>query len=400
MTILRKKADRAKETPPPRYLYQKKPRFLAQVADSLKDAAVGELKSLGAGDISPSFRGIYFTAGAETLYRVNYMSRLISRVLAPLVRFDCHNTDSLYKSARQVGWTEFFDGESSFDVFAGTAESRVANGKVAALRVKDAIVDHFLENAGVRPKAVPVNPDVDIHLYIVKNVATLFLDVSGGALHRRGYREGSVSSSLGETAAAGIIRMTGWNGRVALYDPMCGSGTLLCEALMYYCRIPAGIFRKRFGFEHLPDFEPEKWKRVKAEADGGIRALPQGLIGGSDISEKALRAARTNLMGLHYGGYVDVRNSDFRDLPDLKNRVIVTHPPYGPPAGKEKAGKEADTDSIYRDLGRFLKKKCSRSDAYIYFRDPSCIGKVGLKPAWKKPLQSGGVDGRLVKYRL
>lgn len=395
MTILRKKADRAKHLPPVKYLYQKKYRFFAQVADSLKDAAIQELKYLGGVDISPSFRGIYFTAPKETLYGITYMSRLISRVLAPIVSFDCYNTDTLYKHARQFQWDDFFDEGHTFAVFANVSESRINHSKFAALRVKDGIVDYFLENAGKRPKVAPIDPDITINLHIGKNIATISVDVSGGALHRRGYREASVSAPIQETAAAGIIRMTGWNGKVPLYDPMCGSGTLLCEALMHYCRIPAGVLRERFGFEHLPDFSQSAWRRVKESANGRIREIPEGMISGSDMVDGAVSASRTNLMGLHYGIRVPVKKADFRDLPGLKNQVIVTNPPYG-----IRMGKDMDMPTFYKELGDFLKQKCTGSTAYIYFGDPGHIRNIGLKPAWKKPLKSGGLDGRLVKYEL
>lgn len=395
MTILRKKADRAKQPFPLKYLYQKKYRFFAQVSDSLKDAAIQELKYLGAVDISPSFRGIYFTTAKEGLYRITYASRLISRVLAPLVVFDCFNTDTLYKHARQFQWDDFFDEDHTFAVFSNIVDSRITHSKFAALRMKDGIVDYFLAHKGKRPNVSPIDPDIGINLHIHKNIATVSMDVSGGALHRRGYREESVSAPMQETAAAGIIRMTGWNGKVPLVDPLCGSGTLLCEALMHYCRIPAGIFRKNFGFEHLPDFSPKTWSQVKEIADGNIREIPRGLISGSDIAGVAVNAARTNLMGLHYGSRVKIIQSDFRDLPGLNNHVIVTNPPYG-----IRMGKDMDMPSFYKDLGDFLKQKCTGSTAYIYLGDPVYIGKIGLKPAWKKPLQSGGLDGRLVKYEL
>lgn len=395
MVILRKKGDKSRNPEPPKYLYQKKLRFYAQVSETLKDAAVGELQSLGGTDIMPSFRGIWFTAEKEALYRINYSSRLISRVLAPLAAFDCYNTDVLYKEARQIRWDDFFDEDMTFAVFANVSDSRINHSKFAALRIKDGIVDSFLEHTGRRPNVAPINPDVEVNLHIRKNVAELNIDVSGGALHRRGYREETVSAPMQETVAAGIIRMTGWNGKVPLYDPMCGSGTLLCEALMHYCRIPAGIFRKNFGFEHLPDFDPAIWEQVKKEADSKIREIRSGLIGGSDRAEEAVRAAMTNISGIHHGNRVEIRQSDFRDLPGIRDAVIVTNPPYG-----IRMGKDEDMDALYRALGDFLKQKCTGSTAYIYFGDPVFIKSIGLKPAWKKPLKSGGLDGRLVKYQL
>jgi putative N6-adenine-specific DNA methylase len=198
-----------------------------------------------------------------------------------------------------------------------------------------------------------------------------------------------------ETVAAAIIRFSQWDGSVPLYDPLCGSGTLLCEALMAYSHIPAGVFRNRFGFESLPDFDSAVWKQEKKEADGHIRELPQGLVAGSDVSAEAVSAARTNLMGLHFGNNVSVERIDFRESPAIEGQVIVANPPYG-----IRMGGDEDLDPFYKALGDFLKQKCKGSTAYIYFGERKYIKKIGLKASWKKPITAGGLDGRLVKYEM
>jgi putative N6-adenine-specific DNA methylase len=198
-----------------------------------------------------------------------------------------------------------------------------------------------------------------------------------------------------ETVAAAIIRFSEWNGSVPLYDPLCGSGTLLCEALMRYSNIPAGVFRNRFGFESLPDFDSAVWKQVKKEADGQIRELPKGLIAGSDVSAEAVSAARTNLMGLHYGNNVSVERADFRKLPALEGHVIVANPPYG-----IRMGGDENLEMFYKNLGDFLKQKCKGSTAFVYFGERVYIKKIGLKASWKKLIKTGGLDGRLVKYEI
>jgi putative N6-adenine-specific DNA methylase len=198
-----------------------------------------------------------------------------------------------------------------------------------------------------------------------------------------------------ETVAAAIVRFSEWDGSVPLYDPMCGSGTLLIEALMRYSNIPAGVFRKHFGFEGLPDFDGSVWQQVKQTADANLRELPKGLIAGSDVSAEAVRATRINLMGLHYGNNVSISKTDFRNLPALENHVIVTNPPYG-----IRMGDDSDLEAYYRDLGDFLKQKCKGSAAFVYFGERKYIKNIGLKTSWKKPLKAGGLDGRLVKYDI
>ncbi|MBW1820767.1 MAG: class I SAM-dependent RNA methyltransferase [Deltaproteobacteria bacterium] len=377
------------------YKYQRDSRYFVKIAEGVKEAGVEELAELGAEDIVPEFRGIHFRADKSTLYRINYLTRLASRSLAPLTSFNCYDTDTLYKKVKQIQWEDFFAKGSTFAVMGTVSDSNISHSKYASLRLKDAVADYFKEKTGKRPDVSIRNPDILLNLHIRHNKAEISLDTSGGALHRRGYREETVSAPMQETVAAAIIRFAEFNGSVPLYDPMCGSGTLLCEALMRYCNIPSGIFRNKFGFECLPDFDGSIWEQVKKKADASIRELPQGLIAGSDLSEEAVDAARINIMGLNYGKNVRVERADFRDLPAIEERVIVANPPYG-----IRMGRDEDLESFYKDLGDFLKQKCKGSTAYIYFGERMYIKNMGLKASWKKPIKAGRLDGRLVKYEM
>jgi putative N6-adenine-specific DNA methylase len=195
--------------------------------------------------------------------------------------------------------------------------------------------------------------------------------------------------------AAAIIKYCDWNGKRPLIDIMCGSGTLLSEALMHYCRIPAGYLRKNFGFEVLPDFEKKTWLQVKKEADKKIRDLPEGLIMGNDISKEAVETAKINTGFFPQAQNIRFSVSPFQKIKNLENTVIISNPPYG-----LRLGAQSNMDNLMKELGDFLKKQCTGAIAYIYFGNRELIKKVGLKPSWKKPLISGGLDGRLVKYTL
>ena len=377
------------------YQYQQDCRYFAQIADGLKDAGAQELAELGAENVQPEFSGIYFKANKSTLYRINYLTRLLSRCLAPLVSYACPDTDTLYRKAKQLKWEDFFAKGNTFAVSGNVSDSAISHSKYAALRLKDAIADYFKEKTGQRPDVSVRDPDILLNLHIRNDKAVISLDTSGGALHRRGYREETVSAPMQETVAAAIIRFSEWDGAVPLYDPLCGSGTLLCEALMQYSHVPAGIFRQRFGFESLPDFENAVWHQVKKEADEQIRELPKKLLAGSDVSLEAVRTARTNLMGLHYGNRVTIERVDFQKLPAFKEHVIVTNPPYG-----IRMRGDQNLELFYKDFGDFLKQKCKGSTAFVYFGDRKYIKRIGLKASWKKPIKAGGLDGRLVKYEM
>lgn len=378
-----------------KYIYQKESLYFAQIAEGINDIAMKEFKRLGAYDLKPIFRGIWFKASKKNFYRINYFSRLASRILAPLVSFECHDKDDLYKAAKKIKWEEFLTPKKTFSIAANVSESEITHSNFAGLRVKDAIADYFREMTGRRPDVDAKNPYIIINLHLHKNMANIAIDASGGPLHKRGYREESISAPMQETVAASIIELSEWDGAVPLYDPMCGSGTLLSEALMKYCRIPSQVFRTGFGFERLPDFNASLWDQVINESRDNFRKLGKGMISGSDISENSVNAAKTNTMGLHFGSEITIEQKDFQDINSLENTVIVANPPYGIRMGKDK-----DLNRFYKNFGLFLKNRCRKSTAFVYFGEPGYIKNFPLEPAWKRPLRMGGLPGKLVKYEM
>ena len=394
-SILQKGKGKARKQAKFEYLYEKESRYFAQVAESVKDIAINEIRELGGYGLKSVFRGIWFKSSKKDFYRITYFSRLLSRVLAPLVSFECHDKDDLYKAAKAIRWEEFLTLKQTFSITANVSESEITHSNFAGLRVKDAIADYFRDRSNKRPNVDGKNPFIIINVHLHRNMATISIDASHGPLHKRGYREESVLAPMQETIAAAIIHLSEWDGQQKLYDPMCGSGTLLCEALMKHCRIPAQIFRNTFGFERLPDFNPELWEKVKNEFQENFKPLDKGLIAGSDVAQFSVTAARTNIMGLHFGSEIIIGLKDFQDIESLEDTVIVANPPYG-----IRMGKEDNLNLFYKKLGEFLKTRCKKSTAFIYFGEPKYIKKVPLAPAWKRPLKIGGLDGKLVKYEL
>jgi len=377
------------------FVYQKNNNYFAQVPENVEELAASELADLGAEQINPVFRGLYFVADQAALYRIVYQTRLCTRVLAPLLHFDCHSTKYLYKTAMSLPWVDLFRLDQTFVIVANVSDSKITHSQYAALCLKDAIVDQFQQKFGSRPNVDKLNPDLIFNLHIHRNTAVISLDLSGGSLHRRGYRQETVEAPMQESLAAAIVAFSGWDGSRKLLDPLCGSGTLLCEALMRQCRIPASYLRADFGFVHLPDFDATAWNRVKSEADGAILA-PDGVnISGSDASKTAIRAARSNLRNLPHGDRVELKTIRFQDLEPVADAVIIANPPYG-----IRLGAREEAAALVQELGSFLKHKCTGSTACIYFGDRELLKRIGLRPAWKKPLRNGGLDGVLAKYEM
>jgi putative N6-adenine-specific DNA methylase len=375
------------------YEYQQSNRYFAQVADDIKDIAEAELIDLGAIETSHSYRGIYFNAGPEALYRINLHSRLINRVLAPLKTFNCHSDNYLYQVAQQIQWEDFLNPEQTLAVFASVTQSNINHSKFAALRLKDAIVDYFRERDGKRPSIDTRTPDLWLNVYIEKNVATISVDTSGGSLHRRGYRMESTQAPMSETLAASIIRYAEWNGQTPLYDPFCGSGTLLCEAYLAATKTPSAYRRAKFGFERLPDFNAVLWAKVKKNALNKIQAVSKNLIQGSDIDLKVVATAQKNSAVIDPANLIKIIQKDIFAIEKLDNTTIVCNPPYGIRMNQKK-----DLSDFYKNVGDFLKQRCINSTAFIYFGDRKYIKNIGLKSSKKWILSNGGLDGRLVKY--
>ncbi len=372
--------------------YQKSGRYFAQVPGQSEEICETELIELGASNTQRVYRGVYFDADAQTLYKINYTSRLISRVLAPLIHYPCYGTDDLSKIAKKVEWEKFFNVDQTFAITSSVSNSKIKNSLYAAQCLKDGIADHFRSKFGKRPSVDVSTPDVRFHLFIEREKAVVSLDASGESLHKRGYRLKAGAAPIQETVAAAIIKLSGWNGENPLRDLMCGSGTILCEALMHYCRVPAQYLRTNFGFMHMPDFDQQLWQKVKSEADALIRPLPKGLISGSDKAPDAIELSKENLSRLPFHESVELKCTSFQRSGKFENGTIITNPPYG-----IRLGKSEETKKLYKEFGDYLKSNCNGTSAFIYTGDPALRKSIGLRTSQRIPLVNGKLNGVLLR---
>lgn len=361
----------------------KKFKIVVKTFAGLEPVLARELHALGAESVVPERRAVTFVGDTSMLYKANFLLRSALKVLKPIAQFRVNHKDDLYSQAKKIPWTEYLTLGKTFSIDSTVQSELFANSMYVSLKVKDAIADYFRESVGKRPSVNPEDPDIRIHVYLMGDYCEISLDSSGESLHKRGYRIGQGEAPVNEVLAAGMILLSGWNGDSDFMDPMCGSGTLLIEAAMIAKGIPAGIYRKSFGFERWLDFDEQLFSNIyNAEYDRECSAR----IFGSDISIQSCAIARANIKNAGLSKVIEVDTNDFLELaPPFESGIIVTNPPYG-----ERLITRSIAD-LYKSVGDVLKQKYAGYTAWIISSSEEGFKNIGLKPARKIELFNGAL---------
>lgn len=364
----------------------------------LEPLLVEELQEFNIGKITKGFRGAYVdNCSHEAIYRINYCSRLASRVLLPLKQFRCRDARSLYQAAHSIDWKQYLHNNKSFAIDANVQHRNLRNSLFAAQVVKDAICDQFRERTGNRPSVDVKNPDIQLNLFIQQDHATLSFDTSGIPLHKRGYRQESVEAPLRESLAAALLRLAQYRGSEVFCDPCCGSGTLLIEAALIATQTPPGFFRKKWGFMNLSRFSSDLWLKIKNEEDSKKIPLQKGRIFGLDINKNAIHVCKVNLRAVGFHHDIEVAQEDFRlFIPKIKPNFVMTNPPHG-----LRLGEVEPLRSLYRELGNFCKNNIEKPGrAFIFTGSLELSKEVGLAAKNRHVVDNAGIDSRLLEYDI
>ena len=365
--------------------------LIAKTFQGLEEVLAQELIELGANDVQIGRRMVSFSGNQEMMYRANFCLRTAVRILKPISHFRARNADEVYKAVKEIEWKDILDLDTSFVVDTTVYSTEFRNSKFVAYKVKDAIVDYFMEREGKRPNISVANPDLRLNIHIAEDNCTLSLDSSGESLHLRGYRTATVEAPINEVLAAALIKMSGWKFDCDLIDPFCGSGTILVEAALMARNIYPGVFRQKFGFENWKDFNPELLSSI-FEDDSNERTFEHRIVG-SDINLRAVEAALANAKAASVGDLITVEQREIRDFkkPEMP-AVLITNPPYGERLRPE------DLSDIYRTLGEKLKREFQGGEAWIISSREELFDSMRLRPSFKVPLQNGSLDCELRKY--
>jgi putative N6-adenine-specific DNA methylase len=374
-----------------------KSRYFATCARGLEGILADELRALNALDVEPGRGGTAFAGDKALLYQANLWLHTAVRVLVPILEATVTSPDELYDAVRSLDWSGYLTPDHTLAVDCNVRDSRLTHSKFAALRVKDAICDQFVDRVGRRPSVDVERPMVGLNLHVYRDRAVLSLDSSGDSLHKRGYRPVLTKAPLNEALAAALVLATGWKGDVPFADPLCGSGTLPIEAAWIALRRPPGLTRRHFGFQGWMDYDVRLWTTLRDEARRGVRHnLPVPVIG-SDVRGDAVAFSINNARAAGIGHLLrfDKRNvRDFRP-PEGPPGVIVCNPPYG-----ERLGEERDLRGLYKTLGDVFSGHFQGWTAFVFTGNPRLADAIGLKPTEEIPLYNGKIPCRLLKFLL
>ena len=385
------------------------PAFLcnAVLPPGLEEAGAAELAELGATEVQPLRRAVRCRTDLATYYRLHLRARLPFRLLRQLAAFPCRGRDDLYDGVqRATDWNHWLPPELSFRVDASGSLPGLNHSHYNALQVKNALVDWQRSRWGQRSTVDLNDPDLALHLHLSAGrpgqtpQASLSLDGSGDSLHRRGYRAAMGLAPLKENLAAGLIRLTGWDGSVPLADPLCGSGTLLIEAACMALGRQPGLER-RFALERWPDFDGRLWMQEVEAASALERqqladGRPLAPVLGNEADPLVLAQTRANAEAAGVAPWLQLQAGDCRDFqPPPGPGVLVCNPPYG-----ERIGERDELEQLYADLGAMVKERCGGWDLWLLSGNPELTGALRMKASRRIPVSNGGIDCRWLHYAI
>lgn len=369
--------------------------MLAKTFFGFEDILANELRNLGAQNVQKGVRSVSFEGDKGFMYKANISLRTALKILKPIASFKIRNENDYYRKIYDFHWHSLLSVKHTFAVSATLQTEMFNHSKYIALRAKDAIVDKFRDQTGERPDVDVQHPDVQIHIHIQQNEVIVSLDSSGASLHHRGYRSLTNIAPINEVLAAGILLLSGWDGQSDFLDPMCGSGTLLIEAAMIACNIPANIHRKEFAFEKWNDFDADLFDKIFDSCLKKTREFHHRIIG-FDKAPSAIAKSKENLKNANLSEYIEIRKENFFET-EKEDKDKPLHMVFNPPYGERL---QIDIPKFYESVGNTLKGGYPNTEAWFITSNLEAIKYVGLRPSRKIKLFNGKLESRLLNYKM
>ncbi len=369
-------------------------KMIAKTFFGFEEILAKELQLLGAQDVEIGTRAVSFKGDKGFMYKANLSLRTALKILKPIYHFRAFNDNSLYKGIQGIDWSKYLNESQTFVIDTTIHSDNFKHSQFVSQKAKDAIVDQFREKTGQRPSIDKDFPDLRINIHIDRDQCSVSLDTSGASLHHRGYRTATNIAPINEVLAAGMLLLSGWDGSCDFLDPMCGSGTILAEAAMIACNIPANINRKEFAFEKWTDWDNDLFDQI---IDSLMKKTKEFhyTITGYDKAPSAVNKAKDNLANANLDDYVTIHQQNFFDT--KKENQGPLHMVFNPPYGERL---DIELERFYRELGDTLKNNYPNTNAWFITANLEALKFVGLRPSRKIKLYNGSLEARLVKYEM
>ena len=367
-------------------------KMVAKTMFGFEEILAKELRNLGAGNVKEGVRSVFFEGDTGFMYKANLCLRTAIKIVKPIHSFRVRNEDDLYRKIYSMDWFDYLSIDTTFAIDATVNSDNFTHSLYVSQKTKDAIVDKFRDTDGSRPDVDIKFPDVRINIHIQNDQCNVALDSSGRSLHQRGYRTATNIAPINEVLAAGLLLLSGWDGQSDFLDPMCGSGTLLTEAAMIACNIPANINRKEFAFEKWHDFDADLFDKIIDSSLNKTREFHHKIVG-YDKAPSAVRKAQENVVNANLSDYITIERKNFFDTEKFTENHLhmVFNPPYG-----ERL--DIEMEDFYTDIGNTLKRNYPGTDAWFITSNLQALKYVGLRPSRKIKLYNSHLESRLVKY--
>jgi putative N6-adenine-specific DNA methylase len=357
--------------------------------------------------------GVWVDGDERTAMALNLESRLAQRVLWPLVDGPYRDEHDLYDLGRRVDWLKWITPQNSLRVDVNAVRSPLRSLNFAALRIKDAVCDCLREATGERPSVDTHHPDLAIALFVGPDHATLYVDTSGEALFKRGWREHKGEAPLKETLAAAMLAAAGWQGRAEdgpLLDPCCGAGTIAIEAAQMACGIAPGS-QRRFAFERLLPFKPHlpAWREMQRAAMARVCA-PRVPVFAGDVSFRMTDFAMRNAELAGVGQAIEFKTADaLQRMPPAPRGTIMMNPPYGERIAAKGQGSDTarqgfegggSSAEFFSGLAGHWKRHYAGWTAWLLSPDMKLPGPMRLKESRRVPMWNGPIECRLFRFDM
>ena len=365
--------------------------FWALTSKGVEELLADEIRQHGGDVIKVTMGVVRFSADLRSAYMLCLWSRLATRVLR-LIQSEPVTADSdLYQVAQKIDWLQHMALRNTLAVECVGKHPKIDNTQFGAIRLKDAIVDQFREETGNRPDVDRMDPDVRFQVRLDKQHFHFLQDFSGPSLHQRGYRTGQGDAPLKEHLAAALLKRSGWTQDKPLFDPFCGSGTIVIEAALIKLNKAPGLTREKFAFTGWPGHRDAIWQQLKKDAKAA-EVVPANNVQfwGSDADERSLAKAKQNAARAGVGAIVQFSYADATELKAAVCEtagVIVTNPPYG-----ERLGDLPSLIPLYSKFSLALKQHYQGWRLAIITSNSDLLRALRLSKAKSYKFSNGPLD--------